>query len=528
MQNNFYITTTLPYVNADPHLGHALEFIQADVIARYNRLKGQEVFFNIGTDEHGQKIYKTALEEGIDPQEFCDKYAARFKKLAEKLNISNTNFIRTNDEHHITAAQEFWRRCFNNGDIEKKKYKVKYCVGCELEKTDSELEDGKCPLHSNKEIELREEENYFFKFSKYQDKLLELYKNQSDFVLPKEKMNEIRSFVENGLQDFSISRLKSKMPWGVAVPDDPDHIMYVWFDALVNYISAVGWPDDINKFNKWWPAFQIAGKDNLRQQTAMWQAMLMSAGIKPSKQVLIHGFISLGGQKMSKTLGNVIDPFEIADKYGVDAFRHYLLAEIPTMKDGDFSIEKFEARYNSDLANGIGNLVARTVAMVANANLRECAGNTNKHELEHESTRISDNGVNPNASPFTKGGLRGVFENCWDEYISKMDNFLLNEALAVVNRLIKECDGYIAETKPWELIKNNQLEEAGGILLAVSEAIRHIAWMLKPFMPETSDKIFDILNIADTESGKSLEEAMKWGSVEFKEFKKAEGLFPRV
>ncbi|MFC1613171.1 methionine--tRNA ligase [Patescibacteria group bacterium] len=501
MQDNFYITTTLPYVNADPHLGHALEFIQADVIARYKKINGEEVFFNIGTDEHGQKIFKTAEEEDIDTREFCDKYAARFEKLAKNLNISYTNFIRTNDEHHIKAAQEFWRRCFNNGDIYKKNYKVKYCVGCELEKTDSELEDGKCPLHPNKEIELIEEENYFFKFSKYQDKLLELYNKNSDFVLPKEKMNEIKSFTENGLQDFSISRLKSKMPWGVEVPDDPDHIMYVWFDALVNYISAIGWPDDMDKFNKWWPAFQVAGKDNLRQQTSMWQAMLMSAGIKPSKQVLIHGFIGCDGQKMSKSLGNVIDPFEIANKYGVDALRYYLLAEIPTMKDGDFSIEKFEIRYNADLANGIGNLVSRTITMILK--LKNQFG----------------------ASPLNKGGIKGGY---WEEYIEKMDNMLLNEALAVVNKLIKECDGYIAETKPWEMIKNGDNEKAGGILLAVSEAIRHIAWMLKPFMPETADKIFDILNIADTESGKTLEEARKWGSVEFKEFKKADGLFPRI
>lgn len=504
MKKTFYITTTLPYVNAAPHLGHALEFIQADVIARYARLKGEDVFFNIGTDEHGQKIYKTAQKEGLDPQDFCDKYAEIFKKLGKSLNISYTNFIRTNDEHHIASAQEFWRRCFNNGDIYKKKYKIKYCVGCELEKTDSELVNEKCPLHPNLEIEEIEEENYFFRFSRYQTALLNLYKKNNEFVLPKEKLNEIKSFVEGGLQDFSISRLKEKMPWGVEVPDDPAHIMYVWFDALVNYISAIGWSDDTRKFEKWWPVFQIAGKDNLRQQSAMWQAMLMSAKITPSKQILIHGFISSDGQKMSKSLGNVVDPFEVVEKYGVDAVRYYLLAEIPTMKDGDFSYEKFETRYNADLANGIGNLISRTITMVFNANLREC---------EHEFMRIED---------------KFNIAKYWTEYIKKMDNYLLNEALAVVNKLIKECDGIIAETKPWELIKIGDMKKAGEILLAVVEAIRHIAWMLKPFMPYTSDKIFEYLEIADIESRKTLGEAKKRGSVELKKFKKVDALFPRV
>ncbi len=504
MNKTFYITTTLPYVNAAPHLGHALEFIQADVIARYARLNGKEVFFNIGTDEHGQKIYKTALAEGIDPQEFCDKYAEIFKRLGESLNISYTNFIRTNDVHHIASAQEFWCRCFKNGDIYKKEYKVKYCVGCELEKTDSELVNGKCPIHPNLEIEEIEEENYFFRFSKYQESLLELYKNNDKFVLPKEKLNEIKSFVEGGLQDFSISRLREKMPWGVEVPDDPEHIMYVWFDALVNYISAIGWPDNMDEFKKWWPVFHLAGKDNLRQQSAMWQSMLMSAGITPSKQILIHGFISSDGKKMSKSLGNVVDPFEVMEKYGVDAFRYYLLAEIPTMKDGDFSYEKFETRYNADLANGIGNLVSRTITMLLNANQRE---------FESESTRIMD---------------RFNIAKYWTEYTEKMDNFLLNEALAVANKLIKECDGIIAETKPWEFIKKGENEKAIEILLSVVESMHHIAWMLKPFMPDTADKIFDLLGISDIESKKTLEEAQKWGSVEFREFKKTDVLFPRV
>ncbi|MFH1188404.1 MAG: class I tRNA ligase family protein, partial [bacterium] len=311
-----YITTTLAYVNASPHIGFALEIIQADVIARYYQEKGYDVFFNTGTDEHGLKIYRKAQDAGKDIQVYVDEYAAQFNKLKEALNVSYNNFIRTTDEHHIKAAQEFWLRCKKSGDIEKRIYKAKYCVGCELEKTDSELENGKCPLHPNQDIENIEEENYFFKFSKYGKRLLKLYEENPDFVVPETRMNEIKAFVEGGLEDFSISRLKTKMPWGVSVPDDDDHVMYVWFDALVNYIAAIGWPDDVDKFKHYWSVIQCAGKDNLRQQSAMWQAMLMSAGLPPSKQILIHGFINVNGQKMSKSLGNVVNPFDVVDAFG--------------------------------------------------------------------------------------------------------------------------------------------------------------------------------------------------------------------
>src|SRR3989344_2474747 len=289
MKNNFYITTTLPYVNAEPHIGFAKEIIIADVIARWKRLTGHEVFFNTGTDEHGLKIYEKALEVNLDPQKYADKYAEKFRALKENLNLSFNSFIRTTDERHISAASEFWRRCEKSGDIYKRNYKIKYCVGCELEKTDSELAGGRCSIHPNKEIEIIEEENYFFRFSKYGGKLLELYKSQPDFVLPGFRLNEIKMFVESGLQDFSISRLKNKMPWGIKVPGDESHVMYVWFDALVSYISALGWPGDEESFNNWWPGVQVAGKENLRQQSALWPTMLLAAGIPPSKQILILG-----------------------------------------------------------------------------------------------------------------------------------------------------------------------------------------------------------------------------------------------
>jgi len=301
MLKKFYITTTAPYVNADPHIGFALEIIQADVIARFKRLQGYEVAFGFGTDEHGLKIYQKALEQKKNPLAYCDEYAKKFVDLKKMLNLSVNYFMRTTNPAHIQAAQEFWSRCFQKGDIYKKNYKTKYCVGCELEKTDSELVENKCPIHPKLNIEIIEEENYFFRFSKYQEKLLRLYREQTDFVLPSYRLKEIQDFVQKGLEDFSVSRLKKKMPWGIDVPGDADHVMYVWFDALIYYISTLGWPKDEKNFNDFWPVVQVAGKDNLRQQSAIWQAMLMSAGLPNSKQIFIHGFITSNGQKMSKS-----------------------------------------------------------------------------------------------------------------------------------------------------------------------------------------------------------------------------------
>jgi methionyl-tRNA synthetase len=322
MSTRISLTTTLPYVNSDPHIGFALEIIQADIIARWYRQSGSEVFFNTGTDEHGVKIFRKAQEEGKEVQAYVDEYAAKFDNLKKALHLSYNSFIRTTNPKHVAAAQEFWKRCLAKGDIYKKQYSVKYCSGCELEKTDSELVDERCPIHPNLDIEFIEEENYFFKFSAYQDQLIKLYDSRPDFVVPAHRLKEIRTFVAGGLQDFSVSRLKEKMPWGVPVPDDETQVMYVWFDALVNYISCLGWPE--TTFTDWWPSIQFAGKDNLRQQSAMWQAMLMSADIEPSKQIIIHGFITSGGQKMSKSLGNVIDPLVMVDRFGVDALRYYL------------------------------------------------------------------------------------------------------------------------------------------------------------------------------------------------------------
>lgn len=456
MSKKFYITTTLPYVNAKPHIGFALEIIQADVIARYYRQQGFEVIFNTGTDEHGQKIYEKALAQGKETQDYVDEYAAKFDELKSGLNLSYTHFIRTSDAEHKAAAQEFWRRCDANGDIYKGQYQVKYCVGCELAKTESELVDGKCPVHPNMELELRDEENYFFRWSNYQEKLLELYKNQPDFVVPSNRLKEISNFVGSGLQDFSISRLKEKMPWGVPVPGDEGHVMYVWFDALVNYISTLGWPKENGEF-AYWPGVQVAGKDNLRQQSAMWQAMLMSAGIAPSKQVFIHGFINADGQKMSKSLGNVVDPFDEVEEYGTDALRYYLLREIPSHDDGDYSRARMEERY-AELANQLGNLVSRVAAM---------------------------------SIKYFEGSLDDVSID-WSEHEKRLEKAIhqydFKAYLDVVFEVVGDANEMIDKKAPFKLVKEDE-QAAKQVLSELAEQVKFIGHALVPVISQTGEEI---------------------------------------
>jgi methionyl-tRNA synthetase len=452
-KEKFYITTTLPYVNAEPHAGFAMEIIEADVLGRFNRQLGKEVFFNTGTDEHGLKLFRKAGELGIDVQTYVDEQAENFKNLKETLNLSYDNFIRTTDAHHIASAQEFWKRCETNGDIYTKIYKVKYCVGCELEKTDSELVDGKCPLHPGVELEIIEEENHFFRFSKYGQALLDLYEKNPEFVLPKNRLKEIKNFVAGGLEDFSISRLKEKMPWGIQVPGSPDHVMYVWFDALVNYVSAIGWPTEMEKFNSFWPVVQLAGKDNLRQQSAMWQAMLMSAGIAPSKQIFINGFITVDGQKMSKSVGNVISPAEMVEKFGIDGTRYLLLSGGNFGEDMDITWERLTEKYNADLANGLGNLVSRIVKLGS----------------EHE---ISFNGEIKISEDFSN-------------LVNSME---MGKCLEYIWEKVREDNKFIEDNKPWELVKND-IEKFGDVMTKLVVDLNIIVQHLNSFLPETSAKI---------------------------------------
>ena len=468
-KNSFYITTTLPYVNSDPHIGFAMEIIRADVIARVKELEGYEVFFNTGTDEHGLKIFQAAEKTGINVQTYVDQYAKKFKELKELLNISsNVHFVRTTDAHHISAAQEFWKRCNDNGFIYKKTYQAKYCVGCELNKTDSELnEEGQCPLHPNNKIQFIDEENYFFKFSSFQKPLLEFYKKNPNFVIPDFRFHEIKSFVTSGLEDFSISRLKYKMPWGISVPGDDMHVMYVWFDALVNYISTLGWPEDEENFKKFWTngtPVQYAGKDNLRQQSAMWQAMLMATGLPNTHQIVINGFITgEGGIKMSKSLGNVVDPKEIVKEYGTDALRYFLLREISSFEDSPFTMERFKEAYNAGLANGLGNLTSRIMKMAIS--------------------------YGADFQLFNEKGMKEKFESYYEK---DLQSFNIKNVLDSIWNKIGVLDKKIAEEKPFELFKNDP-EKAKMIVSNLVMFLDEVGLFLKPFLPETSEKIRAII-----------------------------------
>jgi len=458
-KKSFYITTTLPYVNASLHMGHALEFVRADTIARYKKTLDFDVFFNTGTDEHGIKIYEKAVSVNRDPKEFVDESFLNFKESMKIFGMGNDlHFIRTTDLHHERAAQEFWKRVNDNGYIYKKNYEAKYCAGCEETKSDSELIDGVCPVHPDLKLKIIEEENYFFKYSAFEEKLLEFYNQNPKFVVPDFRFNEMKAFVKAGLQDFSISRLETKMPWGIPVPGDDKHVMYVWFDALTNYINTLGWPDKKDDFEKYWingNPTQYCGKDNTRFQAAMWQAMLMAADIPNSHQIVVNGFITAGeGIKMSKTLGNVVDPKDIVAEYGTDALRYFLLREVSTFEDSPFTMERFKDAYNSGLANGLGNLVSRVLTMSQNFS-----------DLSVGSSMVLAQSV---------GG--------------KLNDFEIGEAINLIWEKIAELDKKIQDTQPFKLVKTNP-EEGKKIISELVSGLNEISEALVPFMPETSEKI---------------------------------------
>ncbi len=455
-----YITTTLPYVNADPHIGFAYEVLQADVLARYYRLLGHEVFFNTGTDEHGQKLAQKADEKGESRQAYVDHYANEFKKLGSVLNLSYDNFIRTTDETHKLAAQEIWRRCAEKGDIYKKKYSGLYCVGCEAFKTESDLIDGKCPDH-NTVPELIEEENYFFKLSNYQE-YLEEYLGREEVTLPNWRRLETLNFVKTGLSDLSISREKSRLDWGVPVPDDNEQVMYVWFDALTNYISTLDWPNEEGNFKKFWvdgETLQLAGKDQMRFQSVIWQAMLKSAGIKATDKIVYHGFINSDGQKMSKSLGNVISPYELIERYGTDATRYLLLRHVHPFDDTDVTWEKLDEWYTANLVNGLGNLVARVMKMA-------------ETHLD-EPVYIAEN----KDIPLVKNNI---------------SNFDLQKALNFVWSYVSDLDELIQEQEPFKVVKMDPEKAKKQITYLVKELYR-IGYEIKPIMPETSRIILEAI-----------------------------------
>jgi methionyl-tRNA synthetase len=451
-----YITTTLPYVNADPHIGFALEILQADAVARYARLEGDVVFFNTGTDEHGQKIFEAAEKNKKSVHEYVDAYSEEVRRLKVALNLSTDGFIRTSEPRHIEAAQEMWRLCEAKGDIYKKSYTGIYCVGCEMFKTEKDLIDGKCSLHPSLTPQEVTEENYFFAFSNYQQALLE-YLSRPGVIIPEWRLNEAISFVEGGLEDFSISREKARLSWGIPVPGDESQVMYVWFDALTSYISTLGWPEDkAGLYEKFWEngqVLQMAGKDQVRFQSLMWQAMLISAGIKNSDQVFYHGFINSGGQRMSKSLGNVISPYELVAKYGTDATRYLLLRHVHPVDDSDVTWEKLDEWYTANLVNGLGNLVAR-VMKLAETNLDA--------PIERPAEVV-----------FPK------------EYTDAINSFELNHALDIIWHAIQRLDERITAEEPFKLVKSDP--EKGKVLIAEMAAeVYAIARLLNPFMPATN------------------------------------------
>ncbi len=461
IKRRFYITTSIPYVNAPPHIGFALEIIQADVLARYHRQRGDDVFFLTGTDEHGVKIVRAAKAAGKTPQDFTTGVTKKFKDLKKTLSLSWDDFIRTSDKkRHWPGAKKLWLKLYDAGKLYKKSYKGLYCVGHEAFITEKDLVNGKCKDHQ-KEPEVIEEENWFFKLSDYTNEIEEKIKNGELQIAPESRRNEILSLLEEGLEDISFSRPHENLSWGVPVPNDPKHMTYVWFDALSNYISALGYgSEDDSKFKKYWPAnVHIIGKDILRFHAAIWPGMLLAAKLPLPETIFVHGFITVGGEKMSKTTGNVIDPFEVIKKYGADALRYYLLRQLPSGEDGDFTYEKFEERYNADLAKGLGNLVVRVLTLAQ------------KNKVKATKNRFFDKNINK---------IKKQIEKLIKE-------FKFNDALSVLWPLIALGNKYIDSKKPWALKPESKefKQIIGSLLFLISD----IGVLLSPFLPETSEKI---------------------------------------
>lgn len=475
-KQKFYITTSIPYATAPPHLGHILDPLIADVLARYHRIKDGEVRFLVGTDEHGAKIVQKAGELGKTPKELVDENSEKYKEMHKLLNISWDDFICTSDQkRHWPGAEKMWRSLKESDDIYWKKYQGLYCVGHEAFITEKDLVDGKCQDHQKKP-EIVEEENWFFRLSKYSKQIEGAITSGRLTVMPESRRNEILSFIRSGLEDVSVSRPKKDIPWGVPVPDDLTQTMYVWLEALTSYISSIGYghenSDSKKLFEKWWPAeAQIIGKDNLRFHAAIWPGMLFAAGLDLSRLIFVHGFVNVEGQKISKTVGNVIPPEEVVTKYGTDPVRYYFLREFPSYEDGDFSYTKFEERYNGDLANGLGNLVARVATLGEK--------------------------ISPIKFDFKKDiekSVDAICDTAFKKYETHMDEIRLNEALGSIWELISFADKYINEKKPWTL----HGDELKAVVTNASYIIGAIANLLEPFLPETAGKIREQIVLKDS------------------------------
>ncbi|MBI2609810.1 methionine--tRNA ligase [Candidatus Giovannonibacteria bacterium] len=498
--SKFYITTPIFYVNAPPHLGHAYADIIADIIARYHRLRGDETFFLTGTDEHGAKVARAAEKAGVEIPKFVESVRENFRKLASVLNISNDDFIFTADEErHFPGAIKLWKKLEEAGDIYKGVYEGMYCVGHEAFITEKDLEDGKCPDH-NEAPQIIKEENYFFRLSKYTEPLKKAVEFGELAILPKKRAHELSSLLEEGLRDISFSRPSKDISWGIPVPGDQTQTMYVWCDALANYISALGYGrEDESKFQKFWPAdVHLVGKDILRFHTAFWPAMLLSAGLPLPKTILVHGLVRVGGRKMSKTLGNVVDPFEIVKNYGADAFRYYLSREVGLFEDGEFTEEKFAAAYEGNLVKGVGNYVRRVSTMIESyfagslgeiGEERVAAVPLRKGSLDFLNIeKKSDSEIEFFSIPYF------VNEILWKKYVEAFASYEVNRAADIAFGFLKELDSYVDDYKPFKLIETDK-EKAEAVLWSLSYGALALAKMLYPFMPATSEEILKIYGV---------------------------------
>lgn len=495
--SKFYLTTSIPYVNAAPHVGFAMELLQGDALARYQRLQGRDVFFLTGTDEHGLKIAQVAEQRGIGPQELADENSALFRDLAEQLGASNDYFVRTTEDRHVEFAQEMWKKIVAAGDLYKSRYEGLYCVGCERFYLEKELEAGNCPIHKKPVVKV-EEENYFFRLSKYIKEIRAKIVSDEVLIVPESRKNEMLGLIDEGSADVSFSRAKEAYKWGIEVPGDADQLMYVWCDALPNYISVID-------RERYWPAdVQVLGKDILRFHALVWIGMLMSVGMALPKTILVHGFITSEGEKMSKSIGNVKDPFEYIGKYGRDALRYYLLREIPTLGDGDFSQERFDIVYKEELANTFGNLVSRVLAM----NKKYFGGKV----------------------PAAGGddGFAGMVAAIWARFDLEVASFDLKKAIEAVLELGYAANKYVEDSKPWVLAKEDQGKLAQ-VIYNLLEVIRVLGLMLLIFIPDSAEKVLRVFDEEFSVKG------FKWeGLREFGQLK--EGvvlgelgiLFPRV
>ena len=498
---SYYVTTPIYYVNATPHVGHAYTTIAADILARHRRQRGEETFFLTGTDEHGSNIARVAEEAGLAPMEFVDRNAAAFQEMTQRINVSNDFFIRTTDERHERLVQEFLQRIYDTGEIYEGVYAGLYCSRCESFYTEAELVDGNCPQHGIPP-EWVEEKNYFFKLSAYQDRLLALYDENPDFVLPKFRANEARSFIEQGLDDISVSRATQR--WGVSVPWDPDQVVYVWVDALINYWSALAFAregDDLR--DRLWPeVHHLLAKDILKFHCVIWPALLMGAGISVPKQLFVHGYLLMDDRKMSKSVGNVIDPLELIDVYGVDAVRYYLFRAASFGQDGNISVDGLHERYERELGNDLGNLLSRTTAMLA---------------------RYRDGKL-----PVVQGSaeLATALDALAPNVAARLDAYDLTGGLDEIWEVVRALNRHVERNAPWELAKDeSKAGELDRVLFELADGLRVLAIVLAPYLPETAPQILTALG---QDVSLELESARSGETCPAEGIAPAEPLFPRV